>query len=253
MNDRVALVTGGASGIGRATAVGFAEEGASVVVADLDDAGGEETAELVRGLDREAVHVDTDVTSADSVASAVSQARERFGRLDFAVNAAGIQGVFSDTDAYPEEVWTRLIAVNLTGVWLSMKYELQAMLETGGGAIVNVSSNMGLVAAPGHSAYAASKHGVVGMSKAAALEYTQRGIRVNVLCPGGTVTPMFDKAAANDPEGTKEMAETFLAKHPMGRWAQPEEMAAAAVWMCSERASYLNGAVVPVDGGFVAH
>ena len=168
------------------------------------------------------------------------------------MNAAGIQGVFRNIDSYPEEIFAQLLAVNLTGVWLSMKYEAKAMLETGG-AIVNVASNFGLVGGPGHSAYAASKHGVIGMTKSVALEYAQRGIRVNAICSGGTETPMFDKAAANDPEGTANMAEEVFAAHPMGRWAQPEEMAAAIVWMCSERASYLNDAAVPVDGGFVAH
>lgn len=253
MSDRVALVTGGASGIGRAAAVAFAADGADVVIADVDVGGGEKTAELVAGHGREALVVNTDVADSASVEAAVAQTLERFGRLDSAANAAGIQGVFNDIDAYPEDVYAKLVAVNMTGVWLSMKYEARAMLESGGGAIVNVASNFGLVGGPGHSAYAASKHGVVGMTKSVALEYAQRGIRVNAICPGGTVTPMFDKAAAIDPEGTAKMSESVLADHPMGRWAQPEEMGAAIVWMCSDGASYLSGAIVPVDGGFVAH
>jgi NAD(P)-dependent dehydrogenase (short-subunit alcohol dehydrogenase family) len=251
--DKVALVTGGASGIGRATGLALADVGVRVVVADVDSSGGGETVELVRRAGSDAIFVEVDVADASAVAQAVERARSTFGRLDFGINAAGRQGALAETADYTEEDWSRTIAVNLSGVWLAMKYEIREMLRAGGGSIVNIASNFGLVGSPRMPAYAASKHGVVGLTKVAALEYATRGIRVNAICPGGTDTPWIERNLAADPAAADSMMEEVMALHPMRRLARPEEIAAAAVWLCSDAASYVTGAAIAVDGGFVAH
>jgi NAD(P)-dependent dehydrogenase (short-subunit alcohol dehydrogenase family) len=245
-------VTGGASGIGRACALAFARNGADVAIADADPAMGEETIGLLEEAGVHAFFTQVDVASTDAMQSFFGEVEKRFGRLDHAVNAAGIQGPIAETAEYSVEEWRRTIDVNLTGVFLAVKHEVGLMLKGEGGSIVNIASNFGLVGARAIPAYAASKHGVVGLGKVAGLDYATRGVRVNTLCPGGTDTPMVQRNIDADPVAGKEMVEAALALHPMGRLATPEEIAAAALWLCSEQASYVTGAVIPVDGGFVA-
>jgi NAD(P)-dependent dehydrogenase (short-subunit alcohol dehydrogenase family) len=245
MDVRVAVVTGGASGIGRACALAFADTGAAVAVIDADGDGAAGTADAIRESGGEALALVADVADGEAVAEAFRQIDERFGRLDCAVNSAGVQGALGDAAECTEENWHRTIGINLTGIWLAMKHELPAMLRGDGGAIVNVASNFGLVGGPRMPAYAASKHGVVGLTKASALDYATRGIRINALCPGGTDTPMIHKATAVDPA-------EIMALHPMRRWARPEEIAATALWLCSPDAGYVTGAAIAADGGYVA-
>jgi NAD(P)-dependent dehydrogenase (short-subunit alcohol dehydrogenase family) len=245
---KVALVTGAASGIGRASARAFARAGARVVVADVDETGGHETVRLIADGDGEAIFVRTDVAQADEVAALVAATVDAYGRLDCAHNNAGIGGAVADLADCPEADWHRVLAVNLTGVWLCLKHELRVMAEQGGGAIVNTASVAGLKGAAGASAYVASKHGVVGLTKTAALEYAKRGIRVNAICPGWIRTPMVEGDFAAHPE-----LETHAAgRAPMGRLGTPEEVAAAVVWLCSEAASFVTGAVLVADGGLLA-
>ena len=253
VDGKVALVTGGSSGIGRATALALAREGAKVVIADVDVAGGRETIRMIEAAGGEAVLVRTDVSQAAEVAAMVTQAVETYGRLDCAFNNAGgssIQaGGGGPIHEHPEATWDRVISINLTGAWRCMKYEIAQMLKQGGGTIVNTSSIYGLVGNPGGgSAYQASKHGVVGLTKAAALEYAHEGIRVNAVCPGFTHTPMVAGILAQDLERESQA----LAAHPVGRLGQPEEIAEAVVWLCSDAASFVTGHAMPVDGGYVA-
>jgi NAD(P)-dependent dehydrogenase (short-subunit alcohol dehydrogenase family) len=250
--QKAAVVTGGASGIGRACVVAFAEEGVRVAIADADVDAAEQALDRIREGGGEAFFVETDVSSADEMEQFFAQVGERFGRLDFAVNAAGIQGTLAETAECSVDNWARTIGVNLTGVFLAMRHEIEAMLRGDGGAIVNIASNFGLVGSPRMPAYAASKHGVVGLSKVAGLEYATRGVRINALCPGGTDTPLIQKTMAADPAAGERMMEEVMALHPMRRLARPEEVAAAALWLCSDRASYVTGASIAVDGGFVA-
>jgi len=246
------LVTGGASGIGRATALAFAREGAKVVVADVAIAGGEETVRMVRAAGGTAIFVQADVARGNEVERMVKRGMETYGRLDCAFNNAGIQGDLAQTAACSEENWQRIIAINLTGVWLCMKYEIPPMLARGGGAIVNTASNFGLVGSDGMPAYAASKHGVVGLSKTAALEYAKAGIRVNAVCPGPTQTPLVDQVLRQQPQLADRIVEAITAREPVGRMGRPEEIADAVVWLCSDAASFVTGAAIAVDGGFVA-
>jgi NAD(P)-dependent dehydrogenase (short-subunit alcohol dehydrogenase family) len=239
---KVALVTGGGRGIGRATALALAGVGASVVVLDRDGAAAEETARLAG----EGAAVVGDVTRSEDLERAVAVARERWGGLDWAVNNAGIT-LHRKLRAHEidEADWRRILDVNLTGVFLAMRAEVPALLERGGGAIVNISSVAGLVgSSAADAAYAASKHGIVGLTKTAALDYATAGIRVNAICPGPVNTPMVADAA--------NMEDFFTRASPMERIAEPEEIAAAAVWLCSEAASFVTGAAIPVDGGYVA-
>jgi NAD(P)-dependent dehydrogenase (short-subunit alcohol dehydrogenase family) len=247
-NGRVALVTGGGSGIGQAAALEFAERGASVVVADLAVEGGEETVQAIRASGGEAVFVQTDVSLAADVNATVEQTISAYGRLDCAFNNAGIEGTMAPTAECTEENWDRTIAVNLKGVWLCMRYEIPHMLERGSGAIVNCASIAGLVGFPNLPAYCASKGGIVQLTRAAALEYAQAGIRVNALCPGVIHTPMVDRITAGDPEAETQ----FTAMEPVGRMGTPEEMAHAAVWLCSDDASFVTGHPLVADGGIVA-
>ena len=247
LNGKVALVTGAASGIGRASACAMAREGASVVVADMSVEGGEETVRLIVKAGGRAAFAKTDVTRIEDVRAAVSCAVTQYGRLDIAHNNAGVLAAtpFLADDA--EEVLEKAMAVNLKGVQLSMKCEIAQMLKTGGGAIVNTASTMGLVAGFGQWAYVVSKHAVVGLTKAVAVEFAQQGIRVNAVCPGAVRTPMT-AAMASDPDIEKATA----MMHPMGRFAEPEEIAEIAVMLVSGASSYMTGAIVPVDGGFTA-
>ena len=251
LDTRVALVTGGGSGIGRASAVVFAREGARVVVTDVDEDGGQETVRIIEAAGGTARFVRADVSQAAEVAALVEQAVSTYGRLDCALNNAGIQGDIRQTAECSRENWDRIIATNLTGVWLCMKHEIPHMLSQGGGAIVNTSSNFGLVGSNGMPAYSASKHGVLGLTKTAALEYAKSGIRVNAVCPGPVQTPLVDKVLAAQPELGDQIIKAIEAREPVGRMGQPEEIAEAVVWLCSDAASFVTGTAMSVDGGFV--
>ncbi|MCI0439363.1 MAG: SDR family oxidoreductase [Chloroflexi bacterium] len=246
-DGKVALVTGAASGIGRAAAMAFAREGARVVAADLNARGGEETVGKIKEAGGDAVFVRTDVTKAAQVEVMVKRAVEAYSRLDCAFNNAGIPGARVPTHEYPEDDWDLVTSILLKGVWLCMKYELAQMLQNGGGAIVNTSSIAGLVGRPNASAYVAAKHGVNGLTRTAALEYAQRGIRVNSVCPGWIRTPLIDNLTRN-PETEAEVA----ARHPIGRLGTPEDVAETVIWLCSDAASFVTGHLMAVDGGFTA-
>lgn len=247
LEERAGIVTGAASGIGRATALALVEAGARIVVADLDEAGARETIELAGGEDA-ARFVRVDVSDPADTARMVAETLAMFGALHFAHNNAGIasSGPLL-ADIAPDE-WHRCIAVNLTGVWNCLRAEIPAMLERGGGSIVNTSSGLGLVAITRQAAYVAAKHGVIGLTKAAALEYSSLGVRVNAVCPGVVMTPLFEEAAANDPD----LLPAVTNMHPIGRIGRPDEIAAAVVWLCSDASSFVTGHPLAVDGGSVA-
>ena len=249
VNGRIALVTGASSGIGRATALAFAREGAKVVAADVTVAGGEETVRLIQAAGGEAIFVKTDVSKAAEVEALIKKVVQTYGRLDCAFNNAGIEGQMGKRTAdSSEENWNRVIDINLKGVWLCLKYEIPQMLKQGGGAIVNTASVAGLVGAAGGSAYVASKHGVNGLTKTAALECAKQGIRVNSVCPGGIRTPMLERIMSSNPQ----MSEMVAAMEPVGRLGKPEEIAEAVVWLCSDAASFVTGLPMAVDGGMTA-
>lgn len=248
LEGKVALVTGGGSGIGRATALVFAREGACVVVADIVVDGGEETVRMVKEKGVDALFVRTDVSKAADVDALVQKTVAQFGRLDCAHNNAGIEGRQAPLVEGTEEDWDRVININLKGVWLCMRAEIPVMLKQGGGAIVNTASVAGLVGFTGISPYTASKHGVAGLTKTAALEYGKQGIRVNAVCPGVIHTPMIDRFTGGSPEALA----AFTALEPVGRLGQPEEIAEAVVWLCSDRASFVTGLPMAVDGAFIA-
>jgi NAD(P)-dependent dehydrogenase (short-subunit alcohol dehydrogenase family) len=247
LDGKAALVTGGGSGLGRASAIALARAGATVTVADVNEDGGKETAALVyeeAGGDAEFVRAD--VTRPDDVAAMVDQAVARLGHLDCALNNAGMTGTSAPTADYELDDWNRAIALNLTGVFLCLKYELPAMLERGG-SIVNMASGAGLVGFPGLPAYVASKHGVVGLTKAAALEYASHGVRINAICPGSTRTPMLEGFMGGD----EQVERTMTRAVPLGRLGVPSEIAEAVVWLCSDAASFVVGHALAVDGGSV--
>jgi NAD(P)-dependent dehydrogenase (short-subunit alcohol dehydrogenase family) len=248
LDSKVALVTGGSSGIGRATALTFAREGAKVVVADMQPDGGHQTVHMIQESGGEATFVPVDVTKAADVEAMIAKAVQTYGRLDCAYNNAGVGSrARAPLADYPEEDWHRIIAINLTGVWLCMKYEIPQMLQQGGGAIVNTASIAGLVGLSETSAYVASKHGVVGITRTAALEYARQGIRVNCVCPGYIRTPMTAQSMS-DPDRLAQM----IAREPIGRVGNPEEVAAAVMWLCSDAASFVTGHTMTVDGGYMA-
>ncbi len=244
--DKVALVTGGSSGIGRATALAFAKNGAKVVIADWIE--NQETIDLIENLGGEAIFVKSDVSKSDDVKTLIEKTISTFGRLDFAFNNAGIEGTSAQTQDCSEENWDKTISINLKGIWLCMKYEIPEMLKIGKGAIVNCSSVAGLIGFQGLPAYVASKHGVIGLTKTAALENAKLGIRVNVVCPGVIQTPMIDRLTGQK----KETIEQFIDLEPVGRFGLPEEIANTVLWLCSNEASFVTGIAMPVDGGFVA-
>ena len=252
LDGKVALVTGAASGIGRASALEFARQGARLVVADVDEDGVQETAKLVQREGPEALALRCDVAQSAQVSSMVRAAVDRFGRLDCAFNNAGIEGQVVPTEDYDEAMFDRVIAVNLRGVFLCLRHELPVMVKQGGGAIVNTASAAGLVALGGFSAYVASKHGVVGLTKTAALEYGTKGVRVNAVCPGAVQTPMVARLASQLSVPAESLG---LARpvHALGRASDPIEIARAAVWLCSDEASFVTGIAMPVDGGWTAH
>jgi NAD(P)-dependent dehydrogenase (short-subunit alcohol dehydrogenase family) len=246
-DGKVALVTGAAHGIGRAACAMFAERGARVVAADVDEAAGEETVARVRAAGGEATFVRTDVSQPPEVERMVDVTVATYGRLDFAHNNAGIVGSGLPIPEYPIADWDRGIGVMLSGVFLGMKYEIPRMLEHGdGGAIVNTASGAGLIGFPGMCAYVAAKHGVIGLTKTAALEYATQGIRVNAVCPGTARTKMVDDWLGGDPANEAQVE----ALHPIGRIAAPEEIAELVIWLCSDAASFMLGAAIPIDGGY---
>jgi NAD(P)-dependent dehydrogenase (short-subunit alcohol dehydrogenase family) len=249
LNGKVALVTGGGSGIGRASALAYAREGARVVVADVNVDGGQDTVRAIESTGGNAVFVQADVSKRQDVEAMISKTVEEYGRLDCAFNNAGIEGnVGTPIADYPEDSWDSVIDINLKGVWLCMKYELAQMLKQGGGSIVNTASIAGLVGGAFGSAYHASKHGVVGLTKAGAIEYGKSAIRVNAVCPGVIRTEMADRLINNN----QSIESGVTALHPLGRLGTPEEVAQMVVWLSSDEASFVTGQAMAVDGGFVA-
>jgi len=243
----VALITGGASGLGRAAARLLAERGARVVVADVDDEGGAATVTDCKAAGSEALYVRTDVTEDAQVAAAVAAAVDTWGRLDVAMNNAGINGPTKFIADYTPEEWNRVLAVNLNGIFHGIRHEVPQMIKQGGGAIVNTSSGAGLVGFPMLPAYVASKHAVLGLTKAAALAYVRDGVRINAVCPGSTRTPLLEGFMAQSPEIERAMEQSA----PIGRLARPDEIAEAMVWLCSDAASFVVGHAFSVDGGAV--
>ena len=248
LQDRVSLVTGAGSGIGRATALAFAREGSKVVVSDIHSEGGEETASLIKDLGGESLFIHADVARSDHVENLINTATARFGHLDCSFNNAGVSGGAGLLHEYSEDDWDKVININLKGVWLCMKYEIIQMLKQGNGSIVNTASIMGLVGGSRSPSYGASKHGVVGLTKNAAVQYAPSNIRVNAVCPGYVLTPMTEQGSLLDPGN----AEQIISRHPLGRLGTPEEIAETVVWLASDAASFVTGHTMTVDGGYVA-
>jgi NAD(P)-dependent dehydrogenase (short-subunit alcohol dehydrogenase family) len=245
--SKVVLITGGNSGIGQATALAFAKKGAKVVVSARRVSEGNATVAMIKETGGEAYFVQTDVSKTTEVEAMVAACISKYGGLDYAVNNAGIGGSgFIPAAEYEEEIWDNVIDINLKGVWLCMKYEIPEMLKRGQGAIVNMSSVAGLKGGRIGVAYYASKHGVIGLTKSAAIEYAEQGVRINAVCPAVIKTPMTDPFFED-----KEMAASVTAMHPMGRVGRPEEVASTVLWLCSEDASFVTGHAHPVDGGYM--
>ncbi len=246
LQGKVALITGGGSGIGRATALRMAQEGAKVMIADYVPEGAQRVIKAIKDAGGEASCVAADVSVGKQVDAAVNKTVETYGRLDYAFNNAGIEGTIAETIEYPEDSFDRTIAINLKGVWLGMKYEIAQMLKNGGGAIVNTASTLGLVALEGASAYNAAKHGVVGLTKTAALEFAQKNIRVNCVCPGFIRTAMVERAMDKGAVAEEQM----IAIEPIGRLGKPEEIAEGVLWLFSDAASFVTGHSLTIDGGW---
>jgi NAD(P)-dependent dehydrogenase (short-subunit alcohol dehydrogenase family) len=248
LENKVALVTGGATGIGRAVALELAKEKARIVLADVNQDACATTCEAIKKSGCEVVSHQVDVSNALGVKSLIDFVVNKFGGLDLAVNSAGIQGELASTIECTEENWDRIVGTNLRGVWLCLKYEIAAMLPRGRGSVVNISSNFGLVGSSRMPAYSASKHGVIGLTKTAAIEFSSSGIRVNAVCPGPTDTPLVQAIIKGDPS----IVEAITSRVPIGRMASAQELAESIVWLSSDRASFVAGAVLSVDGGYVA-
>jgi NAD(P)-dependent dehydrogenase (short-subunit alcohol dehydrogenase family) len=242
---KVAFVTGAANGIGRAAALAFARKGANVVVADISEQGNRNTARMIEEAGGRALAVRCDATRAEDAKAALDEAVAAFGRLDFAFNNAGSEQAITATADLTEDEWDRIVRVNLRSVFLCMKYEIPLMLKQGGGAIVNTSSGAGVKGIAGQATCCAAKHGVVGFTKAAALDYAQSNIRVNAVCPGIIDTPMMDRFSGGTPEGR----ERVIAQEPVGRMGKPQEIAAAVLWLCSDGAAFVVGHAMVIDGG----
>jgi NAD(P)-dependent dehydrogenase (short-subunit alcohol dehydrogenase family) len=248
VQGKVALVTGGGSGIGRATALRLAQEGAKVMIADYMPEGGDRTVKMIKEKGGEAAFVEANVSVTKQVEAMINKTVETFGRIDCAFNNAGIEGRIANTVDCSEEIFDRTIAINLKGVWLCMKYEIPQMLKQGGGSIVNTASVAGLVGFEGLPAYNASKHGVIGLTRTAALEFAQQKIRVNCVCPGVIRTPMVERLLDNRGFSEQELN----AGEPVGRMGQPEEIAEGVIWLFSDAASFVTGHPMVIDGGWVA-
>jgi NAD(P)-dependent dehydrogenase (short-subunit alcohol dehydrogenase family) len=246
--DKVAFITGAGSGIGRATAIAFAREGAGVVVADVAEQDGKETVRQIEAAGGTALAVSCDVSRSEDVQQALQKTIETFGQLDIAFNNAGIEQPVAALADIGEEEWEQLIDIDLRGVFLGMKYQIPLLQQQGGGAIVNTSSGAGVKGFKGQAAYAAAKFGVIGMSKSTALDYADENIRVNVVAPGIIATPMMDRFSG----GTEEGRQSVIAQEPVGRMGRPEEIAAAVLYLCSDEAAFTTGAVLVVDGGQTA-
>jgi NAD(P)-dependent dehydrogenase (short-subunit alcohol dehydrogenase family) len=246
---KVALVTGGNSGLGKASALSLAGEGAQVVISARRAEEGEKVTRLIKDAGGEAVFIRADMSVRAEIEALVAQTVEAFGRLDFAINNAGIEGtLFVPTADYSEDTWDEVINVNLKAVWLCMRYEIPHILKQKGGSIVNMSSVAGLVGGPIGAAYHASKHGVIGLTKAAAVEYASQGLRVNAVAPAVIHTAMTERGGFHTPQ----LEPQLIAMHPMGRFGTPEEVGGAVAWLCSDAASFITGHVLPIDGGFLA-
>jgi Dehydrogenases with different specificities (related to short-chain alcohol dehydrogenases) len=249
LKDKVALITGGSSGIGKAIALLFAKEGAKIVIADLKQNEGEEVVKEINQNFGEAIFVKTDVSINDEVKNLISKTISNFNKLNILVNSAGIRGILADTVNYPEEEFDRVIKVNLKGTWLCMKYAIPEMIKSGGGSIINISSVSGIVATPNSCAYTASKGGVIQLTKSAALEYIKHNIRVNCIAPSATKTPMLENLFKINPEFEKHIFKEQI----IGRLAEPEEIANLALFLASDLSSFITGAVIVADGGYTIH
>lgn len=245
LDKKVAIVTGGGSGIGKAISLLYASEGAKIVISDIDEKGSQETIAEIKAKGGEAIFVKADTSKSEDSKNVVEKALEIFGRLDIAVNNAGIGGPLAPTGEYPIDGWDKTIAINLSGVFYGMRYQIPAMLKSGGGSIVNVASILGKVGSPNSPAYVASKHGVIGLTEAAALEYAQQNIRINSIGPGYIMTPLL-KALDED------TMKALVGLHPMGRLGASNEVAELALWLNSDKASFVTGAYYNVDGGYLA-